>query len=173
VNFKKLKKTFINKQFQRLILEKEDFRVVSLKEIKTVGILCSDEVSKWIPVKEEVEKVLNLRNAKIYSFRKFNKNDAVSFKHFSEKDFTWKGEVTQPNFKSFLDEPFDLLIGFFNKNNLFIENAVLRSNAKFKVGLSNVNQKLYDMEIAEYPKNIDKFLIELKRYLLILKKLKN
>ena len=65
-----------------------------------------------------------------------------------------------------------LLIGFFNKNNLFIENAVLRSNAKFKVGLSNVNQKLYDMEIAEYPKNIDKFLIELKRYLLILKKAK-
>ena len=35
------------------------------------------------------------------------------FKHFSEKDFTWKGEVTQPNFKSFLDEPFDFINWFF------------------------------------------------------------
>jgi hypothetical protein len=173
ISFKGLKKSFIKKHFKKLLLKKEESRVVSQKTIKTVGIICSDEISKWISVKDEVEKLLGVRNTKIYSFKEFNKNDVVSYKHFSEKDFTWKGNISQPNFKSFTDEPFDLLIGYFNKNNLYLENAVLHSNAKFKVGIAKVNQKLYDIEIAEVPKNIDKFLLELKKYLKILKKLEN
>ena len=173
INFASLKKPFIKKQFQKLLIEKEENRIVSQKEIITVGIICSDEISKWTPVKDEVEKLLNLRNAKIYSYKPFDKNDEVSYKHFSEKDFNWRGNVSQPNFKSFIDQPFDLLIGYFNKKNLYLENAVLRSNAKFKVGFAKVNQDLYDMEIAELPNNIDKFLLELKKYLMILKKLKN
>jgi hypothetical protein len=66
-----------------------------------------------------------------------------------------------------------LLIGYFSKKNWYLENAVLRSNATFKVGISKVNQQLYDIEIAEVPIKTDKFLLELKKYLKILKKLKN
>lgn len=168
-----MKKSFIKKKFQKLLLEKEEFRVVNYKEINTVGIISNDEISNWIDIKNEVEEILNLKNAKIYSFRPYSRKNEVSFKHFSEKDFNWKGQVSQPNFKVFIDQPFDLLIGYFNKKNLYLENAVLHSKATFKVGISKVNQELYDMEIAEYPKNIKEFLYELKRYLLILKKLKN
>ena len=99
--------------------------------------------------------------------------DIPSYKYFSEKDFNWKGEPKNKFFKSFIEEPHDLLIGYFNKNNLYIENAVLRSNAKFKVGFANVNQALYDMEIAEYPTKVESFLSELKKYLIIMNKLKN
>ena len=56
---------------------------------------------------------------------------------------------------------------------MYLENAVLHSKAKFKVGISKVNQELYDIEIATSPKNIKEFLSELKRYLKILKKMKN
>lgn len=66
-----------------------------------------------------------------------------------------------------------MLIGYFNKKNLYLENAVLQSKATFKVGISKVNQKLYDIEIAEVPIKTDKFLLELKKYLRILKKIKN
>ena len=54
---------------------------------------------------------------------------------------------------------------------MYTELAVLHSNAKFKAGISKVNQQLYDIEINEYPKNTVRFLTELKRYLEILNKI--
>lgn len=168
-----MKKTFIKKNFKKLLLEKEENRTIADGEIKSVSIISVDEISNFIDLKKEVEKTLHVKDIKIYSFRPHSRKNDVSFQHFSEKDFNWKGEIKQPNFKIFIEQPFDLLIGYFNKKNLFAENAVLRSNAKFKVGISKVNQALYDIEIATYPKNTEEFLLELKKYLIILKKLKN
>jgi acetolactate synthase small subunit len=56
---------------------------------------------------------------------------------------------------------------------LFLESSVLQSNALFKVGISDVNQELYDIEIAETPIKTESFFLELKKYLTILRKLKN
>jgi hypothetical protein len=164
------KKYFLRRQFQKRLIENEVHRIVSQKEIKTVGIITTEEISKWINVKGEVEKILNLKDVKMYSFRPQNKN---SNKYFSEKDFNWQGNIYKPDFKSFIDEPFDLLIGYFNKNNLFLESSVLQSNALFKVGISGVNQELYDIEIAETPIETERFFLELKKYLIIIRKLKN
>jgi len=47
------------------------------------------------------------------------------------------------------------------------------SASTFKVGISGVNSKLYSLEILEAPSQIQSFLKELKRYLEILKKVKN
>ena len=164
------KKYFLRRQFQKRLIENEVHRIVSQKEIKTVGIITTEEISQWINVKGEVEKILNLKDVKMYSFRPQNKN---SNKYFSEKDFNWQGNIYKPDFKSFIDEPFDLLIGYFNKNNLFLESSVLQSNALFKVGISDVNQELYDIEIAETPIKTESFFLELKKYLIIIRKLKN
>lgn len=103
----------------------------------------------------------------------FDKNKLNDPNHFSEKDFNWLGNIEQKSLKKFIDEPFDLLIGYFHKNNIYLETTVLQSNATFKVGFSNVNQKLYDIEISEIPSNINSFLSELKKYLILLKKIKN
>lgn len=167
------KKRVLKKKFRKLLLQKECERVVSDSKIKTIGIISTDEISNWIDIKEKVETAFNSTHTKIYSFRPHSRKNERSYKHFSEKDYNLRGRINQPNFKLFLDEPFDLLIGFFNKKNIFLEMAVLQSNAKFKVGIAKVNQDLYDIEIAEYPKNIDNFLLELKKYLQILKKIKN
>jgi acetolactate synthase small subunit len=168
-----LKKSFIKKRFNKLLKQKEEQREVSNDEVYTVGIIASGEIYKWMKIENEVERILGLGNVRIYNYRPFNKMDIPSYKYFSEKDFNWKGEPKNKFFKSFIEEPHDLLIGYFNKNNLYIENAVLRSNAKFKVGFANVNQALYDMEIAEYPTKVESFLSELKKYLIIMNKLKN
>jgi hypothetical protein len=168
-----LKKYFIRKSFRKLLLEKELIRVVSQNEINTVCIIVAEDIFSLIDLQREVEEGLNLQNAKIYSFRTYSRKNAFSDKHFSEKYFGWNGQVKQPDFKVFIEKPFDLLIGYFGKNNLYLENAVLLSKAKFKVGISKVNQELYDIEIATSPKNIKEFLSELKRYLKILKKMKN
>lgn len=174
-SFTRYKRYFLKRQFKKLLLEKENNRIVSQKEIKTVGILTTDEISNWANLQEEVGKLLNIRNPKIYSFKSHRKQhqQELSNKHFSERDFGWNGNINQPNFKTFIEEPFDLLIGYFNKDNLYLENAVLHSKATFKVGISKVNQQLYDIEIAEVFRKPNKFLLELKKYLKILKKIKN
>lgn len=155
------------------MIEADENRVVSDKEIKTVGILTTELFFNTIELKEEVERVLNLRNAKIYCYRPYKKSNTISFKHFSEKDFNWKGKIIQPNFNSFIDEPFDLLIGYFDKSNLFLESAVLQSKATFKVGIAKVNQMLYDIEIKSNPYKVEEFLTELKKYLILIEKMKN
>jgi hypothetical protein len=168
-----LKKSFIKKRFKKLLKEKEAQREISYDEVYTVGIIASGEIYKWMKIEDEVEKVLGLGNVRIYNYRPYSKMDIPSYKFFTEKCFNWKGEPKNKFFKSFLEEPHDLLIGYFNKNNLYLENAVLHSKAKFKVGFAKVNQDLYDMEIAEFPTKIESFLSELKKYLVIMKKLKN
>ncbi|QNM86039.1 hypothetical protein H9W90_02675 [Polaribacter pectinis] len=170
--FAKLKQSILEKKFDASLLKFVQNRKTSQKEILSVGILTSEEISSKNDIQKEVETLLNVRNTKIISFRKFNKLDEVSFKHFSENDINWKGEFTQENLQSFLEQPFDLLIGYFNTNNLYLETAVLKSNATFKVGFSKVNSKLYELEISEDVSNLHQFLSELKKYLIILKKLK-
>ncbi len=173
MNITKLKEAKLRKKIHKLSTKLNKERLVSKKEIRSVGILTTDEVSSKIDISAEIESILELRNSKIYSFKKFNKLDNTSFKHFTEKDINWKGEFIQQNFQSFLEQPFDLLIGYFNTNNLYLELAVLQSKASFKVGFAEVNSILYDIEFSEQLNNIKEFSLELKKYLQILKKLKN
>ena len=173
MNLSNLKESRLRKKFDKMLLRLQENRIVSQKEILTVGILTTESVSSKIDVQSEIEAILGLKNSKIYSFKKFNKSDEVSFKHFSEKDINWKGEFIEPNFQSFLEQPFDLLIGYFNHNHLYLEKAVLESNASFKAGFSEVNSKLYELEISTDIEDIQQFSSELKKYLQILKKLKN
>lgn len=169
-NFRKI---YFKKQFQKQLVEADENRVVSDKEIKTVGILTTELFFNTIELKEAVEQSLNLRNAKIYCYRPYKKSDTPSFKHFSEKDFSWKGKIIESSFNSFTEEPFDLLIGYFDKSNLFLESAVLQSKATFKVGIAQVNQMLYDIEIKSNPYKVEEFLTELKKYLILIEKIKN
>ncbi|MDB9853533.1 hypothetical protein OAC58_00270, partial [bacterium] len=92
-------------------------------------------------------------------------------KHFTEKDINWKGKFTQTSFQIFLEEPLDLIIGYFTTKNIFLETAVLQSKAQFKVGFSGINPHLYEIEISEKTENILAFTSELKRYLKIINKL--
>jgi hypothetical protein len=176
MNLSNLKETRLRRKFDKSLSKLSENRAVSQKEIQSVGILTTQEISSKIDLQSEIEAILGVRNSKIFSFKKFkkfNKFDEVSFKYFSEKDINWRGDFIQPNFQSFLEQPFDLLIGYFNTNNLYLEKAILESNATFNVGFSGVNQKLYELEIFEQIENVKQFSSELKKYLIILKKLKN
>ena len=166
-----MKRVFVNKRFQKLLLEKEANRTVSHQKIKTVGVISSEEISKWIDISKEIKSIFDIDDVKVYSFKPASQKTEQKAHFFSEKSFGWQAQVKDAKLKAFLNEPFDLLIGYFNKNSLYTELAVLQSNASFKAGISKVNQHLYDLEIAEFPKNIDRFLEELKKYLQILQKL--
>ncbi|QOD60852.1 hypothetical protein H9I45_16180 [Polaribacter haliotis] len=169
--FKKLKHNILQKKFDKALQKSTINRVVSQKKIQSVGILTSEEIFSKLDILPIVEEILEVRNTKIYSFRPFNKLDEFSYKHFSENDINWKGEFIQENFESFLQQPFDLLICYFNKPNLYLESAVLQSKASFNVGFSGVNSNLFEIEISEDILNVNEFTLELKKYLQIIKKL--
>ncbi|MCI2229659.1 hypothetical protein MC378_10825 [Polaribacter sp. MSW13] len=171
--FSNLKHSLIKKRFNKSLLNFIADKSISQKEILTVGILTTDEISSQFDLQKEIEATLNVRNVKLYSYRKYDKLDEVSFKHFSEKDINWKGNFTHQSLLGFLEQPFDLLIGYFDTNNLYLENAVLQSKSLFKTGFANVNPQLYDIEIVEDVEHLSQFSTELKKYLQILKKLKN
>lgn len=171
--FAKLKQSVLEKNFEKRLSKVQENRIVSQKEIQTVCILTTENISKIIDLQPKIESVLRLKNAKIFSFKEYNKTDEVSNVVFTEKDVNWKGEFVNPDFKLFLEQPFDLLIGYFTERNLHLEMAVLQSNASFKVGFSGVNANLYEIEINEKIGNTVQFSNELKKYLKILKKLKN
>jgi hypothetical protein len=162
MNFSKLKELRLRKKFEKTLDIHPEITSISDEVIKTIGILTIDEISSTIDLQKEVEAVFGIRHSKIYSFRTFDKNDPISYKHFSEKDFNWQGAIVQPNIKVFLEHPFDLLIGFFENNNLYLEKAVLESKASFKVGISGVNAKLYSLEIAVKSSQIQPFFKRIK-----------
>ena len=169
--FQGFKEAVLKKKLNQLLSQADSSRTPSSEKIKSIAIISNEDISTEIDLQKEIEIILKARNIKIYSLRKFNKSDKFSYKHFTKKNVNWKGQFTEENFKYFLEEPFDLLIGYFNKNNLYLERAVLESKAEFKVGFTGVNSKLYEIEISEKIQNITGFTSELKRYLQILKKL--
>lgn len=171
--FTNLKQKSLENKFDKRVLKSTESRIVSDKKIQTVGILTTDEISSKIDLRQETETILNIRNAKIYSYRNYNKLDKVSYKHFSEKDIDWNGSYKELSFLNFLEQPFDLLIGFYNKKNLYLEYATLQSQATFKVGFTGVNSELFELEISENIENVKQYNLELRKYLLALNKLKN
>lgn len=167
----KLKQYFIKKRIDKFAKTTSTDSHAKTKVIKSIGIITLDNLSKEHDFSEILIQKFQRRNPKIYSFRKFSKDDVKSYKHFSEKDFNWKGHVVDTSLQSFLEEPFDLLICFFSKKNMYLEYAVRSSNASFKVGFSEVMSQVYDLEIACDPDEAAVFFDEMKKYLEILKKL--
>jgi hypothetical protein len=169
---RKFKEQFLSKNFQKRLKEIPDARTPISKEIHSVAILTIDALSDELALVDEVKSNFkSVRNVHIYCFRKFKSSDSVTYKHFTERDFDWKGKVKDPSFENFLENPFDLLIGYFNEENLYLEFATLKSHASFKIGFANVNDKLFDVVVNEDPNKIDSFIEVIKKYLKLLHKI--
>jgi hypothetical protein len=165
--FLKIKEYFLQKEIQQP--SKASKSIVANKKIKNIGILTTMELNDVYFFEEKAKKAFpKHRSVNWYSFRKFNKTDEKSFHHFSENDFDWKGKIKDVSLQTFVDQPFDVLICYFDANHVFLENLVKQSQANFKIGVSNVIQTLFDLEISENIENVDSFNTELKKYLQIL-----
>ena len=63
---------------------------------------------------------------------------------------------------------YDVLINFYIKDIPQLNLVAAASNAKFKVGFSDVDNRINDLVIGAGPNNIDLFISELNKYLKIL-----
>jgi len=91
--------------------------------------------------------------------------------YFGPKDFGWKGKINNIELNTFVETEFDALISFFKEEMLELNLITAQSKANFKIGLSNNDQRLYDLIIDVKPSEFGLFKNELNKYLTVLNKL--
>ena len=142
--------------------------------VKTIGLLVDESYfsDKEQLMQELVACGIKENNMKMIVFRdKIKKNDSFSQPTFSNKDTSWKGDL-EPNFvKDFINEPFDMLISYYDTEKAPLLLITNHSKALFKVGFSTVDKRLNHLMINTNAENHKVFVHELFRYLKILNKI--
>lgn len=169
-------KLFKEKSNQKYInkLLNERQVAVSNSKLSTVGvILNSKEFSDFEAIKSFFKSIgIQERKIKIITFVEDPKdsNDLWG-SYFNPKYFGWKGKIKHVGLQEFVDTEFDLLISFYEENCLELNLVSAMSKANFKVGLTNEDQRFYDLMIHVKLSDFGTFTKELKKYLTVLNKL--
>jgi hypothetical protein len=170
--FKKLKQYSIKKSTDKN-LNRRDLSQRNTP-LKTLGFLVDETLFQDFEVLYDYSNLLGIqrKDIKIFSFLEFNKNvPSLRQDQISDKDFTWDGAIRNLNAQEFLSKSFDVLIGYYNGSNKFLDMMVSESKAKFKIGGIGVDERLFDLLIAVELENMETFKDETKKYLTVLNKL--
>lgn len=92
---------------------------------------------------------------------------------FTEKDFGWKGTINNIELQTFINTQFDVLVSYYEDDDLELKMITAMSKARFKIGLLQSDQRLNDLIIKTKISEFDLFKEELKKYLNIFNKLKH
>ena len=98
----------------------------------------------------------------------YDKNSPYSTPVFSDKDVGWKGEIHNSYALEFLSREYDLLVNYYNKENLLLQLMTVKTKARVKVGFKEVDQNLNDLILDSPIKDFKTFKLELKKYLRVL-----
>jgi hypothetical protein len=148
--------------------------VASDKMIRTVGIIFDESYfyEKEALINELIANGIAEKDIKILVFKdKIKKNEVFNYPVFSHKDLTWLATIDKKEVTDFVNEPFDLLINYYD-----VEKAILLlvshlSKASFKVGFSVIDKRLNHFMINTNAENYKVFMDELFKYLKILNKI--
>ena len=147
---------------------------VSNKRIESVGVIIdSGEFSDVETLKHFFNELgIQLPKIKIIVFvEEEKKTERLWGNYFSKRDFGWRGSIKHVELQTFLNTEFDALVSFYKGNTLELKMATAASKANFKIGLSGVDDRLFDFILDVSTEDFDVFKAELKKYLTILNKL--
>tara|TARA_R110002124_G_scaffold227889_1_gene393135 strand:+ start:33290 stop:33805 length:516 start_codon:yes stop_codon:yes gene_type:complete len=170
--FKKLKQRSLQKLTDKN-LKNRDLSEINAP-LKTLGFLVEEAQFEDLEVLYDFSETLGLqrKDVKVFTFLEVKKKTpSLRQNQVNNKDFTWKGEIHNQNAEEFLAIPFDALIGYYKGSNEFLDLMVAKSRAKFKIGVSESDFRLYDMIIDIDLEKTDAFKNELKKYLQVLNKI--
>ncbi len=160
------------KYVNKLLTERKP--TVNNNKIKTIAVLLNASEFHEFEVFRVYFKELGLTSPK-HKIVAFTMDDKLEYNqwnaHFSPKDFGWKGKIKNIDLDDFINEPYDMLLCFYKNPVLQLNLITAASKANLKVGISNEDERLYDLIIDVELKDINIFKQELKKYLNILKKI--
>ena len=170
-------KAFKEKSYQNCINKLLNSRSVesSNKKIESVGVILNlNEFSDLENFQKFCDDLgVKRTNTKIIVFVADEKLATESLWEvtITPKDFGWKGTLKNSDLKSFVDTNFDVLISYYKENCIELNIITAQSKARFKVGLSGIDDRLYDLILDVHPKEFSLFKRELHKYLTVLNKL--
>lgn len=169
-------KRFKNKSNQKYINNILNARVVNVNDNKlaSVGVVLSIEEYANIDQMRKLMSAIGVKDNKVkfITFINDEKDKPNSWDaFFNPKEFGWSGKIENAEVKDFVVTKFDALISFYKQDNLELNLVTALSQANFKIGLSNKDERLHDFIIDVSPNNIDIFKNELIKYLKVLNKL--
>lgn len=169
-------KAFKKKSNQKYINKLLNARSVAVSNTKmnTIGLILNVSEFSDFEAFRSFFKHLEVQQSKtkIIAFVEDAKDsNALWDTYFNPKDFGWKGKIKNTDLQTFIDTKFDVLISFYKANHLELDLTTALSKANFKVGLTNEDQRLYDLIIDVKPNEFSLFKAELKKYLTVLKKI--
>ncbi|WP_299117243.1 hypothetical protein [uncultured Winogradskyella sp.] len=169
-------KAFKEKSNRKYVNKLLDARKVAVNnhKVKTISVLLNADEFNDFEAFRAYFKELNLTSPKhkIIAYTGDDKFESSQWEtYFSPKDFGWKGKINNIDLQAFIDEDYDVLISYYENENLHLNLITAASKANLKVGLCRNDERLYDLIIETKPKDIKTFKVEFKKYLSILNKL--
>lgn len=142
--------------------------------VNTVGILVDESYffDKEAFIAELVANGIQRNAIETLSFKeKIKPKEIVDCCHFTRKDISVTGTFEKEDVAAFINKPFDILISYYDVGKPPLMLATLRSKARFKVGFSNVDNRLNNFMISSQAEKYKEFASELFKYLKILNKI--
>ncbi len=168
----KIKDFFIKKTFRKSVVNVKHTDENHL--IKTVGIVFDESYfhEKELLLSALVDKGISIENIRFLVFKNtLKKNESFDYSVFSHKDINWNGSFNNKEVNDFIAINFDLLISYYDTEKAALLQVTNLSEATFKVGFSNVDNRLNHFMINTNTENYTVFVDELFKYLKILNKL--
>ncbi|MEO8772816.1 MAG: hypothetical protein ABI263_04405 [Gelidibacter sp.] len=162
-----------NQKFINKLLRSKNV-AVSNKKIESVGVIIDATEFSDVEVFKTFFNELGVQLPKIQIIvfvEDEKKTERLWGNYFSKNDFGWRGSVKHTELQRFLKTEFDALVGFYKGDTLELKMVTAASKANFKIGLSDVDDRLFDFILDVGTKDLDVFKSELKKYLTILKKI--
>ena len=169
-------KAFKTKSNQKYINKLLSARRVAVRnaKMKKVGVILNVAEFSDFEAFRQYFKTLGIQqaNTKIIGFVEDPKdsNDLWDT-YFNPKDFGWKGKINNIDLQAFINTEFDVLISYYKGNQIELNLITAVSKADFKVGLTNHDDRFYDLMIDIKTNQFSVFKTELKKYLTVLKKI--
>ena len=169
--FESIKKKSLQKHTEKQLLHRDTSGLNS--KLKTLAFLVDETVFQDFEKFYDLYKLFNIqpKDVKVFSFLEVKKKlPTLRQNQINNKDFNWKGEINNQNATDFLDQDFDVLVGYYQGKNPFLSLMVSQSKAKFKVGFMNTDDRLFDLIINASVTDFTTFTSELKKYATLLNK---
>ncbi len=169
---KKVKHISLKKHTEKKLTERDITQRNS--PLKYLGFLIDENVFNDFEMLFDFGKELGLlqKDIKLFTFVETRRKiPSLRQNQITNKEFTWRGEIHSQNAQEFLDFPFDVLIGYFKEKHEFLSAMVAQSAAKFKIGFTGVDERLFDLLLTVDLHNPSSFKSEVKKYLKILNKI--
>ncbi len=141
------------------------------KGVNSIGCIVDldsfDSANSFYELQEEFS--LRPNAIKIIGYKNYyDKNSPYATPVFSDKDLGWSGTIENSYALEFLSREYDVLINYYDSNNLLMQLMTVKTKARIRVGFAEVDKNLNDLILGVPIKDFNSFKKELKKYLFVL-----